>query len=77
KKDATCTQEGYTGDLVCTECKAVVKKGKTIAKLPHNTQLVGKKDATCTQEGYTGDLVCTECKAVVKKGKTIAKLPHN
>ena len=77
QKDATCTQEGYTGDLVCTECKTVVEKGKTIAKLPHSTQLVGKKDATCTQEGYTGDLVCTECKTVVEKGKTIAKLPHS
>ena len=77
QKDATCTQEGYTGDLVCTECKTVVEKGKAIAKLPHSTQLVGKKDATCTQEGYTGDLVCTECKTVVEKGKTIAKLPHS
>ena len=76
KKDATCTEEGYTGDLVCTECKAVVEEGKTIAKLPHTTQLVGKKDATCSQEGYTGDLVCTECQTVVEEGKTIAKLPH-
>ena len=76
QKDATCTQEGYTGDLVCTECKTVVEKGEAIEKLPHSTQLVGKKDATCTQEGYTGDLVCTECKTVVEKGKTIAKLPH-
>ena len=77
EKDATCTQEGYTGDLVCTECKTVVEKGKTIAKLPHSTQLVGKKDATCTQEGYTGDLVCTECKTVVEKGEAIEKLPHS
>ena len=77
QKDATCTQEGYTGDLVCTECKTVVEKGKTIEKLPHTTQLVGKKDATCTEEGYTGDLVCTECKTVVEEGKVIEKLPHN
>ena len=77
QKDATCTQEGYTGDLVCTECKTVVEKGKTIAKLPHSTQLVGKKDATCTQEGYTGDLVCTECDTVVEKGETIPAKGHN
>ena len=77
QKDATCAQEGYTGDLVCTECKTVVEEGKTIAKLPHSTQLVGKKDATCTEEGYTGDLVCTECKTVVEEGKVIEKLPHN
>ncbi|MBM6896571.1 hypothetical protein H9X86_04185 [Pseudoflavonifractor capillosus] len=77
KKDATCTQEGYTGDLVCTECKTVVEKGEAIAKLPHTTQLVGKKDATCTQEGYTGDLVCTECDTVVEKGETIPAKGHN
>ena len=76
KKDATCTQEGYTGDLVCTECNTVVKEGEAIEKLPHSTQLVGKKDATCTQEGYTGDQVCTECKTVVEKGEAIEKLPH-
>ena len=77
KKDATCTQEGYTGDLVCTECKTEVEKGKTIAKLPHSTQLVGKKDATCTQEGYTGDQVCSVCQTVVTKGETIPAKGHN
>ena len=77
QKDATCAQEGYTGDLVCTECKTEVEKGQTIAKLPHSTQLVGKKDATCAQEGYTGDLVCTECKTVVEKGQTIPAKGHN
>ncbi len=77
KKDATCTEEGYTGDLVCTECKAVVEEGKTIAKLPHTTQLVGKKDATCTEEGYTGDQVCSVCQTVVTKGETIPAKGHN
>ena len=77
KKDATCTEEGYTGDLVCTECQTVVEEGKTIAKLPHTTQLVGKKDATCTEEGYTGDQVCSVCQTVVTKGETIPAKGHN
>ena len=35
-KAATCTEEGYTGDLVCTVCGAVVEQGKAIARIPHN-----------------------------------------
>jgi len=36
QKDATCTEEGYTGNLECTECKTVVEKGKTIPAKGHN-----------------------------------------
>ena len=35
-KEATCMSEGYTGDKVCADCKAVIEKGKAIAKLDHN-----------------------------------------
>lgn len=43
KKDATCTAEGYTGDLVCTVCGKVMEKGQVIAKLAHNY-----KNGKCT-----------------------------
>ena len=33
-KEATLEEEGYTGDLVCTDCDAILEKGKTIEKLP-------------------------------------------
>ena len=42
-KDATCTEEGYTGDKVCTVCGEVVEQGTVIAKLPHNFE-----DGKCT-----------------------------
>lgn len=42
-KDATCTQNGYTGDKVCKICGEVVEKGKNIEKLAHNY-----KDGKCT-----------------------------
>lgn len=45
-KEATCTEEGYTGDLVCTTCGAVVEQGKTIARIPHNFV-----DGKCTMCG--------------------------
>lgn len=42
---ATCTQEGYTGDIVCTVCGEVVETGQVIAKLAHDYQ--GGKCTVC------------------------------
>ena len=75
-KPATCTEDGYTGDEVCTVCQEVVKKGEVIPALGHKTQLVGAKAATCTEDGYTGDEVCTVCGETVKKGEVIPALGH-
>ena len=75
-KAATCTEDGYTGDEVCTVCGETVKKGEVIPALGHKTQLVGAKAATCTEDGYTGDEVCTVCQEIVKKGEVIPALGH-
>ena len=76
-KDATCTQDGYTGDEVCKTCGETVKKGEVIPATGHDTQVVGAKDATCTQDGYTGDEVCKTCGETVKKGETIPATGHD
>lgn len=34
-KAPSCTTEGYTGDEVCKDCHAVVKKGNSLAKTAH------------------------------------------
>ena len=75
-KAATCTEDGYTGDEVCTVCQEVVKKGEVIPATGHKTELVGAKAATCTEDGYTGDEVCTVCGETVKKGEVIPALGH-
>ena len=75
-KAATCTEDGYTGDEVCTVCGETVKKGEVIPALGHKAQLVGAKAATCTEDGYTGDEVCTVCGETVKKGEVIPALGH-
>ena len=76
-KAATCTEDGYTGDEVCTVCQEIVKKGEVIPALGHKTQLVGAKAATCTEDGYTGDEVCTVCGETVKKGEVIPATGHD
>ena len=42
----TCTQEGYSGDEVCTVCQKVITPGKSLEKLPHDY-----KGGTCTMCG--------------------------
>ena len=76
-KPATCTEDGYTGDEVCTVCQEIVKKGEVIPALGHKTRLVGAKAATCTEDGYTGDEVCTVCGETVKKGEVIPATGHD
>lgn len=61
KKDATCTEKGYTGDTVCKDCGKTVKKGSDVPVKDHAWQAgeVTKK-ATCTEKGaqtYT----CKDC----------------
>lgn len=43
EKQPTCTEDGYTGDKICKECKAVIEKGHVISKLGHNF-----KNGKCT-----------------------------
>jgi hypothetical protein len=34
-KEATCTEDGYTGDTICSECQTVLTKGETIPATGH------------------------------------------
>ena len=45
-KDATCTEDGYTGDEVCKVCETVVKQGEVIPALGHDY-----KDGKCSRCG--------------------------
>ncbi len=70
--DATCGDEGYTGDEFCSVCGQRLSEGEIIPPTGnHVTELVGAKDATATEDGYTGDTVCTVCGATVAEGEII------
>lgn len=75
-KDATCTENGYTGEKVCSVCGAVTEYGHTTAALHHDYQLMNQKDATCTESGYSGDSICSRCSDVESEGTVIDKLDH-
>lgn len=80
-KAATCIEKGYSGDIVCKECGAVVTKGIPLVEnlLNHgnNRELRNAKDATCTEKGYTGDIYCIDCDTRVSKGKRTNALGHD
>lgn len=64
KKEATCTEEGYTGDLYCKDCKTTTQTGSSIPAKGHRWgQWKTTKSATCTAQGEE----TRECK---KCGKT-------
>ena len=61
-REATCTAEGYTGDIYCKDCGAKLQTGKAIAKKAH-TWDAGKitQEATCAKTGIK-TYTCTVCK---------------
>ena len=75
QKKATCTEEGYTGDLYCKDCNKRLKKGETIPKTNHkwdNGKVTTKP--TCTDAGVK-TYTCTRCKTT--RTEPIAKTGHD
>ncbi len=60
-KEATCTEEGYTGDTYCKDCGTKLSSGKTIAKTDHIWDS-GRitKPATDTESGIK-TYTCINC----------------
>ena len=62
-KAATCTEEGYTGDRVCSKCNDTVK-GTVIAATGHKWgEWVTVKEATATEDGQM-QRTCSVCHEV-------------
>ena len=74
QKKATCTEEGYTGDLYCKDCNKRLQKGETIPKTDHKWDK-GKVTTkpTCTDAGVK-TYTCTVCKTT--RTEPIAKTGH-
>ena len=60
-KDATCTEEGYTGDTYCTDCGTLLTKGEVIPAKGHDfSDWTVSKEATCTEAGQE-TRTCERC----------------
>lgn len=72
-KNATCTEDGYTGDRQCQDCLQIIQNGEVISALGHQyDQGVITLQPTHDSEGVK-TYTCTVCGD--KKTETIAKLP--
>ncbi len=71
-KEATCTEEGYTGDTVCKDCEETIEAGETIEKLAHEMgEWTVVKEATVDEEGLE-ERTCANC--THKEERTVEKL---
>ena len=76
KKDATCTECGYTGDTVCAICGKTITPGKTI-KLKDHTEVIDPAVApTCTKTGLTEGKHCSVCNTTIVAQTEIPATGH-
>ena len=75
--EPSCIFSGYTGDVICNECGAILDKGTTVPPLGHkNTAVINSKESSCIEEGYTGDLYCYDCQEVIEYGCVLPLIDH-
>ncbi len=76
-KEATCTEEGYTGDVVCKFCGEVMKPGEKTKMVDHTPVDVEAQAPTCTEPGISKGTVCKVCKKVLSGQETVPALGHD
>ena len=75
KKDATCAEAGYSGDVVCNDCGAVVTAGSEVPATGNHDYEKAVTASTCTETGFT-TYTCKVC-ANSYKGEFTAELGHD
>ena len=76
KKDATCTENGYTGDRVCVICGKEITKGETIQAKGHTEVIDARVEPTCTVPGKTEGKHCSVCNEVLVAQEVIPAKGH-
>lgn len=62
--EATCTENGYTGDVCCADCGALLEAGSVIPAAGHTLEYVESAEATHSAAGNTEYWRCTVCGAL-------------
>ncbi len=73
KKDASCTENGYTGDTYCKDCEELLKKGETVDVLGHQWKETKRAEPSYTKDGQIIYL-CNRCGE--QKAETLEKLAY-
>ena len=75
-KEATCTEDGYTGDTVCAICGKNITKGETIKAKGHTEVIDPAVEPTCTEPGKTEGKHCSVCNAIIVAQTEIPATGH-
>lgn len=73
KKDASCTENGYTGDTYCKDCEELLKKGETVDVLGHQWKETKRAEPSYTEDGQI-IYICNRCGE--QKAETLEKLAY-
>lgn len=75
RKDASCKEEGYSGDTYCKDCGEEIERGQVIAATGTHTwdEGTGIKSSTCTENGEK-KYICSVCGET--KIEEIPQTPH-
>lgn len=70
-KPTTCTEDGYTGDEICSTCKVILNKGMVLKSSGHISYIDDEVAPTCSTTGLTRGFHCVVCNEVLTAQKTI------
>ncbi|MDO4621461.1 MAG: hypothetical protein Q4B22_00755 [Eubacteriales bacterium] len=75
-KEASCTEDGYSGDLWCNTCQKIVQEGESVPAFGHAFEVRNAVDPTCTEDGYSGDYYCARENAFLASGYAVPARGH-
>ena len=76
-KDATCTEDGYSGDTYCTDCNEKIKDGKIIFATGHTEVIDEAVEPTCTKTGLTEGKHCSVCHEILVAQEEVPARGHS
>ena len=76
-KDATCTEDGYSGDTYCTDCNEKIKDGKIIFATGHTEVIDEAVEPTCTKTGLTEGKHCSVCHEILVAQEEVPAKGHS
>ena len=76
-QEATCSSEGYTGDMTCSRCNIVLEQGTSTPVLGHTftIKVADEVSPTCSTTGLTAIYKCSSCDETIG-GTVIPTISH-
>ena len=68
---ATCTSDGYTDKIICSECEEIISDSEVILATGHTEVIIPKVSQTCTKDGASEGKKCTTCNQITKEPTVI------